>query len=116
MSKLQSRNDVRLKRHARVRAKISGTPECPRLNVFRSNAHIHAQVIDDVNGVTLASVDGKKLGFNSSKAAATEVAKVFADALKAKNLTQVVYDRNGYLYHGVVAAFADGLRANGIVL
>ncbi len=75
MSKLQSRNDVRLKRHARVRAKISGTPECPRLNVFRSNAHIHAQIIDDVNGVTLAtasSVD-MKLENGSTSLAATAV-------------------------------------------
>ena len=59
---------------------------------------------------------GKKLGFNSSKAGAAEVAKAFAETLKAKNLTQVVYDRNGYLYHGVIAAFADSLRENGIVL
>ena len=111
-----SKVERRLRIRRRIRKRVSGTAQKPRLSVFRSNANIYAQIIDDVNGVTLASVDGKKLGFNSSKAAATEVAKVFADALKAKNLTQVVYDRNGYLYHGVVAAFADGLRANGIVL
>ena len=74
MSKLQSRNDVRLKRHARVRAKISGTPECPRLNVFRSNAHIHAQVIDDVAGVTLASAS--TLDKEVSKGTKTEQAVV----------------------------------------
>lgn len=88
MSKLQSRNDVRLKRHARVRAKISGTPECPRLNVFRSNAHIHAQVIDDVNGVTLASASSvnMKLENGSNIAAATAVGKAVAEAALAKIL------------------------------
>ena len=77
MSKLQSRNDVRLKRHARVRAKISGTPECPRLNVFRSNAHIHAQVIDDVNGVTLASASSvdMKLENGSNKRQSQRISK-----------------------------------------
>ena len=112
----QDKNKARQKRHLRVRNHISGTAERPRLNVFRSLSNIYAQVIDDVNGVTLAAADGKKLGFNASKQGATEVAKVFAETLKAKNVTKVVYDRNGYLYHGVVAAFADGLRANGIVL
>ena len=107
---------LRVKRKKRVRADISGTSERPRVSFFKSNKFMYAQAIDDVNGVTLASVDGKKLGFNASKASATEVAKVFAETLKAKNLTKVVYDRNGYLYHGVVAAFADGLRENGIAL
>lgn len=107
---------LRAKRKKRVRADIFGTIERPRVSFFKSNRYVYAQAIDDVNSVTLASVDGKKLGFNSSKEGATQVAKVFAEALKAQNLTKVVYDRNGYLYHGVVAAFADGLRANGIVL
>lgn len=107
---------LRAKRKKRVRADIFGTIERPRISFFKSNRYVYAQAIDDVNGVTLASVDGKKLGFNASKEGATQVAKVFAETLKAQNLTKVVYDRNGYLYHGVVAAFADGLRANGIVL
>ena len=107
---------LRAKRKKRVRADIFGTVERPRVSFFKSNRYVYAQAIDDVNGVTLASVDGKKLGFNSSKEGATQVAKAFAETLKAKNLTKVVYDRNGYLYHGVVAAFADGLRANGIAL
>ena len=107
---------LRVKRKKRVRADIFGTIESPRITIFKSNRYDYAQAIDDVNGVTLASVDGKKLGFNASKEGATQVAKVFAETLKAQNLTKVVYDRNGYLYHGVVASFADGLRANGIVL
>ena len=107
---------LRVKRKRRIRADISGTEVRPRISLFKSNRYLYAQAIDDATGVTLASVDGKKLGFNASKAAATEVAKAFAETLKANNLTKVVYDRNGYLYHGVVAAFADGLRANGIVL
>ena len=116
MSKLQSRNDVRLKRHARVRAKISGTPECPRLNVFRSNAHIHAQVIDDVNGVTLASASSvnMKLENGSNIEAATAVGKAVAEAALAKNIKKVVFDRGGYVYHGRVKALAEAAREAGL--
>lgn len=116
MSKLQSRNDVRLKRHARVRAKISGTPECPRLNVFRSNAHIHAQVIDDVNGVTLASASSvdMKLENGSNIAAATAVGKTVGEAAIAKNIKKVVFDRGGYVYHGRVKALAEAAREAGL--
>ena len=116
MSKLQSRNDVRLKRHARVRAKISGTPECPRLNVFRSNAHIHAQVIDDVNGVTLASASSvdMKLENCSNIAAATAVGKAVGEAAIAKNIKKVVFDRGGYVYHGRVKALAEAAREAGL--
>ena len=116
MSKLQSRNDVRLKRHARVRAKISGTPECPRLNVFRSNAHIHAQVIDDVNGVTLASASSvdMKLENGSNIAAATAVGTAVGEAAIAKNIKKVVFDRGGYVYHGRVKALAEAAREAGL--
>ena len=116
MSKLQSRNDVRLKRHARVRAKISGTPECPRLNVFRSNAHIHAQVIDDVNGVTLASASSvnMKLENGSNIEAAIPVGKAVAEAALAKNIKKVVFDRGGYVYHGRVKALAEAAREAGL--
>jgi len=107
---------LRVKRKKRVRADISGTIERPRVSIFKSNKYIYVQAIDDVNSVTLAAADGAKLGFKSSKAGAVELAKVFAKTLKAKEITSVVYDRNGYLYHGVVAAFADGLRENGITL
>ena len=107
MAKLQSRNDVRLKRHARVRRKISGTPECPRLNVFRSNAHIHAQIIDDVNGVTLVSASSveMKLENGGNIAAATAV---------GKEIKNVVFDRGGYIYHGRVKALAEAAREAGL--
>ena len=113
---LKSKVANRLKRKRRIRAKISGSSTLPRVSVFRSNRYLSVQAIDDVNGVTLASADGAKLGLKSSKVGASELAKVFAETLKEKNLTNVVFDRNGYLYHGVVAAFADGLRENGIML
>ena len=111
MSKLQSRNDVRLKRHARVRRKISGTPECPRLNVFRSNAHIHAQIIDDVNGVTLVSASSveMKLENGGNIAAATAVERAIA-----KEIKNVVFDRGGYIYHGRVKALAEAAREAGL--
>ena len=112
MAKLQSRNDVRLKRHARVRRKISGTPECPRLNVFRSNAHIHAQIIDDVNGVTLVSASSveMKLENGGNIAAATAVGKEIAE----RAIKNVVFDRGGYIYHGRVKALAEAAREAGL--
>ena len=113
---LKRKVNLRIKRKRRVRAKISGTSELVRVSIFKSNRAIYAQAIDDVNGVTLASVDGNKLGLKANKTGAGELAKVFAETLKSKSLEKVLFDRNGYLYHGVVAAFADGLRANGITL
>ena len=116
MIRKESRNVVRQRRHERVRRNISGTPECPRLNVFRSNAHIHAQIIDDVNGVTLASASSValKLTKGGNIEAAKEVGKAIAEACKAKNIEQVVFDRGGYIYHGRVQALADAARANGL--
>ncbi|MBL0686214.1 MAG: 50S ribosomal protein L18 [Sulfurospirillum sp.] len=107
---------LRIKRKKRVRADISGTVERPRISIFKSNKYVYVQAIDDVNNVTLASADGAKLSIKSNKVGASKLAKVFAEFLKDKNITNVVFDRNGYLYHGVVAAFADGLRENGIKL
>ncbi|WP_024954080.1 50S ribosomal protein L18 [Sulfurospirillum arcachonense] len=107
---------LRIKRKKRVRADIFGTVERPRISIFKSNRYVYVQAIDDVNNVTLVSADGAKLGLKASKAGAIELAKVFAESLKEKKLTTVVYDRNGYLYHGVIAAFAEGLRENGITL
>ena len=104
----------RLKRHKRVRAKISGTPECPRLNVFRSEKNIYAQVIDDVNGVTLCSASSLKMEHGSNKEAAREVGKMVAEAAKQKGIEVVVFDRGGYLYHGRVAELADGAREGGL--
>ena len=116
MLKKVSRNDERLRRHVRVRTKISGTPECPRLNVFRSNSHIHAQIIDDVNGNTLvaaSSVDMKLANGGNVEAAKTVGAEIAKRALAA-NITNVVFDRGGYVYTGRVKALADAAREAGL--
>ncbi len=113
---LMKKNALRIKRKRRVRGKISGTAEMPRVTVFKSNRHFYAQAIDDTKSVTLAHADGAKLGVRANKEGAVEVAKVFSEALKAKGIEKVVLDRNGYKYHGVVASFADTLRENGIKL
>ena len=116
MLKKVSRNDERLRRHLRVRTKISGTPECPRLNVFRSNSHIHAQIIDDVNGTTLvaaSSVEMKLENGGNVEAAKTVGAEVAKRALE-KNITNVVFDRGGYVYHGRVQALAEAAREAGL--
>jgi len=110
------KNKVRAKRKARVRGKISGTVALPRVSVFKSNKHIYAQAIDDIAGVTLASADGRAMGLKANIEDAKKVATAMAEALKAKNIETVVFDRNGYLYHGVVASFADALREAGIKL
>ena len=116
MLKKTSRNDERLRRHARVRKKISGTPECPRLNVFRSNANIHAQIIDDVNQTTLvaASSVSLKLENGGNVEAAKQVGEAIAKAALAKNITNVVFDRGGYVYHGRVQALAEAAREAGL--
>lgn len=116
MLKKISRNDERLRRHVRVRTKISGTPECPRLNVFRSNANIHAQIIDDVNGKTLvaASSISLKLENGGNVEAAKKVGEAIAKAALEKNITNVVFDRGGYVYHGRVKAVADAARDAGL--
>ena len=116
MLKKNSRNDERLRRHARVRKKISGTPECPRLNVFRSNANIHAQIIDDVNQTTLvaASSVSLKLENGGNVEAAKQVGEAIAKAALAKNITNVVFDRGGYVYHGRVQALAEAAREAGL--
>lgn len=111
-----SRNDMRVMRHSRVRAKIAGTSELPRLCVFRSNKNISCQVIDDENGVTLASASSLSLklknGGNTEAAAA--VGKAIAEACKKAKITKVVFDRGGYLYHGRVEALANAARENGL--
>ena len=110
-------NKARLKRHKRVRAKISGTAARPRLAVYRSNAHISAQIIDDVAGVTLVSASTQEKGFEgigSNKAAAKIVGAKIAERAAAKGITVVVFDRGGYLYHGRVSELADGAREGGL--
>ena len=110
-------NKARLKRHRRVRAKISGTPERPRLNVFRSTKHIYAQIIDDVNGVTLAAASSMLKGFEGDGGnieGAKKVGEMIAKAALEKGISEVVFDRGGYLYHGRVKELADGARENGL--
>ena len=115
MIKKESKNTARLRRHARVRKTISGTSEMPRLNVFRSNKEIYAQVIDDVNGITLVSSSSKDLKVNGGNIeGAKAVGKDIATKCKAKKIEKVVFDRGGYLYHGRVAALADAARENGL--
>lgn len=113
-----SRNEVRKIRHARVRKTISGTPEVPRLNVFRSNANISVQIIDDVNGITLASASSLDKSLNikngSNIEAAKLVGKEIASKAKKAKITKVVFDRGGYLYHGRVKALAEAARENGL--
>ncbi len=116
MLKKISKNETRLRRHARVRRKISGTPECPRLNVFRSNAHIHVQVIDDVNAKTLAacSTVELKLENGGNIEAAKKIGAEIAKRCKDANINKVVFDRGGYVYHGRVQALADAAREAGL--
>lgn len=113
---LEQKKKLRAKRKLRVRSSIFGVASRPRVSIFRSNRYLYAQAIDDQRGATLVSVDGKKLGFGNNKENAKEVAKVFADMLKKGGISEVVFDRNGYLYHGVISVFADSLRENGITL
>ncbi len=110
------KNRLRAQRKARVRGKIFGTATLPRLSVYRSNKHLYAQAIDDTAGHTLAAVDGNKSGLKANREDAKKLAAEMAKTLQGKGIEQVVFDRNGYLYHGVVAAFADGLREAGIKL
>ena len=110
-------NQARLVRHKRVRAKISGTPERPRLSVYRSLANINAQIIDDVNGVTLVSANTLEKAFEGATGnieAAKKVGLVLAERAKAKGIEQVVFDRGGYIFHGRVAALAEGAREGGL--
>ena len=110
-------NKARLKRHKRVRAKISGTAARPRLCVYRSNANISAQIIDDVAGKTLVSASTYGNGFEgigSYKAAAREVGKMLAEKATAIGITEVVFDRGGYVYHGRVSELAEGAREGGL--
>jgi len=113
-----SRNDMRKSRHIRVREKVSGTTEVPRLNVFRSNNNIFAQIIDDVKAVTLvsaSSIDKElKIENGANTEAATKVGELLAKRAKKAKITKVTFDRGGYLYHGRVKALAEAARANGL--
>ena len=113
---LAKKNSLRLRRRRRVRGTVSGTLAMPRLSIFKSNKYFYAQAIDDVAGSTLATVDSRALKLSVNKENVVKVAASMAETLKSKNIESIVFDRNGYLYHGVVAAFADALRDNGIKL
>jgi large subunit ribosomal protein L18 len=110
------RNEIRQRVHARIRQKLAGTAERPRLNVYRSLGHIYAQVIDDQKGETLASASSLKLKLKTggNVAAAKEIGKAVAEKAVAKGVKEVVFDRGGYLYHGRVKALADAAREAGL--
>ena len=119
MINARQRNVIRQRVHTRIREKMSGTAARPRLNVYRSLNHIYTQLIDDANGVTIASAssmgkksDEKKSGGNV--AAAALVGKMIAERAKEKGITKIVFDRGGYLYHGRIKALADAAREGGL--
>ena len=117
MIKKKDTNAARIKRHQRVRKNISGTAERPRLNVFRSLNHIYAQVIDDTKGVTLVSASSMDKGFDGNGGnieGAKAVGKAVAEKALAAGIKAVVFDRGGYVYHGRVAALAEGAREGGL--
>ena len=117
MIKKPDTNAQRKRRHRRVRGKISGTPDRPRLNVFRSEKHIYAQVIDDTKGMTLCSASSLEKTFEgsgSNKEAARKVGKTVAERAVAKGIDVVVFDRGGYIYHGRVKELAEAARESGL--
>lgn len=117
MVKKTDRKAERVRRHARVRRKISGTAECPRLSVFRSNSNLYVQVIDDTKGITLvqaSTLDKEVKTKHSNKKAAKEVGTLIAKRAIEKNIKTVVFDRGGYIYHGVVKELADAAREGGL--
>ena len=120
MIKKVNRNEVRVRKHVRVRKKVSGTAECPRLAVFRSASHIYAQVIDDDKGVTLVAASTldkaikEKVAFGGNVEAAKEVGKLVAEKAIEAGISEVVFDRGGYLYHGRIQALADAAREAGL--
>lgn len=110
-------NRARLQRHKRVRSKINGTAERPRLDVYRSAKNIYAQVIDDTTGVTLAAASSTEKdfgGYGGNKDAAKKVGEMIAERCKAKGIEKVVFDRGGYIYHGRVKELAEGARSGGL--
>ena len=113
----RDKNEQRLRRHRRVRGKVYGTPEAPRLSVFRSTKHIYAQIIDDTTGRTLCAASSLEAGFNGDGGnieGAKLVGEMIAEKAKKLNIETVVFDRGGYVYHGRVAALAVGARDNGL--
>ena len=115
MIKRIDKNSIRLRKHVRVRKKINGTAEAPRLCVFRSSRHIYAQIIDDVSSTSSLDEALKgKLAYSGNKEAAKEVGKLIGSKAIEKGIKQVVFDRGGYLYHGRIKELADGAREAGL--
>jgi len=110
----KTREERRYRRHLRVRKKVTGTAERPRLAIFRSDKHIYAQLVDDVAGVTLATASSLKLAEGKKSEKASTVGKTLASIAKERGITSVVFDRAGYKYHGRVKAVADGAREGGL--
>lgn len=115
MAEAKLKRKARVRRHERVRRKVSGTPDRPRLAVYRSNRHIYAQLIDDVSARTIAAASDRELGASGGKRdAAKAVGELIADRAKQAGVERVVFDRGGRLYHGRVAALADAAREKGL--
>jgi len=120
MSRIESRNALRLRRHARVRRRVAGDGARPRLSIFRSLHHVYAQIIDDASGRTIVAASTREKGVGdglesrSSAAAAEKVGKTIAERAKAKGISSVVFDRGGYKYHGRIKALADAARGAGL--
>lgn len=115
MNKTAPKTQERNRRHARIRARVVGTAEKPRLAVFRSNKFIYAQLINDETGETLVAIDTRKIKGDSASAKASEAGKTLAMAAKKLKIETVVFDRGGFKYQGSVAAMADGAREGGLV-
>lgn len=120
MRSKKERSDKRLRRKQRVRKKVNGSTERPRLSVYRSNRHIYAQLVDDVTGQTIAAASSleaaDQLAGKDKSEKAKAIGELIAERAKAKGVEKVVFDRNGYIYHGRVAAVAEGARAAGLDL
>lgn len=114
MSITASKVEKRVRRHARIRAKVKGTSECPRLAVYRSNRFMYAQLIDDDAGVTLVGTDTRKAKAKTAKDRAKEVGGMVAMEAKKKGITKVVFDRGGFQYQGAVVSLAEGAREGGL--
>ena len=118
MLKKMDKNKPRVKRHVRVRNKIKGTEDRPRLNVYRSSSNIYAQIIDDTKGITLAAastLDKSFKGYGGNKEAAHKIGMMIAERATEKQITNVVFDRGGYIFHGRVQSLAEGAREGGLV-
>ena len=114
MNKTKIKTEKRDRRHKRIRARISGTKEVPRLSVFKSNKHISAQIIDDLNFVTIASAHSREVKGKNMMEKSAKVGESIATKAKAKKITKVVFDRGGFVYTGNIKALADGARKGGL--